>query len=424
MRCKVFFITLFLALITTLTAFAEVKQKTVSSAEVVAWPSNNIVHKGETVDLKGLKVKVTFEDGEDYIAGADDFTVDSFDSNTEGSQLVTIRYGTYPVTIAVMVKEGSVVRLGVEVESKQRYVGDPFDKTDLRVIGYYDTGYIRDVTDYTIDKEVLAEESNTVTVTYLGVTSTFTVSASKNDCVSLTTKSSGTIQYKVGDTFTAKDIKVIAKLRRGEEVDVTSKCEFIAPDMSREGVATVRVEYDNVSTTYQIQLIKYVLDHVDVSEYDEKKVVYLYFVGIEKPVTVKQGIVTTNDYTTNMRQYTIIWGNDTYTAESELPDDEKRYVGTQKIRVQVPIAVHVISDKYGELGYIPQHDVQNVSTVHVSMNIKLKSQYEFLHGFPLMIDIPANERKTFSLNIDNIKEYDTQTDFRTGVLVILGVNDA
>lgn len=408
----------------TFTANAEVKDKPVKSADVISWPSNNIVHKGESVDLKGLQVKIIFEDGEEYVATYTDFTVDTFDNITEGSQLVTVRYGSYPVTIAIMVKEGTVSRLGVEVISKSRYVGDSFGKSDLKVVGYYDTGYVRELTDYTVSPGKLSSTTNNITVSYFGKETTFSVSAVENSCVSLQVVYDEDIKYNVGEVFEPRDVKVIAKLRRGEEVNVTGKCEYKAPDMTREGTLNVEVTYENIKTTYPITTVKYELESIDTSQYKEKGFVYLHFKDIKNPVKVKDGVTTSNDYTTNTKSYRIIWKGVMYSTEEELPEEEKRYIGECNVRVQVPVAVHIVSDKNGVLGYIPKHDLQNVSEVPVEITADLNSQIDYLHGFPMTLQLRPDTRTGFTLDIDNVKEFDVLTDFRVGLSVKLGVGDA
>ena len=62
----------------TLTVRAEVKDKPVAKLEVMSQPQRTVYDVGEDVDLYGMKVKVTFTDGEIYVANSNDLTYQGY----------------------------------------------------------------------------------------------------------------------------------------------------------------------------------------------------------------------------------------------------------------------------------------------------------------------------------------------------------
>lgn len=389
---------------------AEVKDKPVSKMEVISnpmYPSD----LGGLPDLTGLRVRVTFVDGEEYIATAEDFTVERYDPTQEGSQLVAIRYGNYPTQLALTVKKSVLRRVNFQITNKIRYVGDSLTRDDFTARAVYDSGKTVDVKDFDVSIGKLTSTSNTVILSYGDYSETVTVYAQENMCTGIKVVNPGKSEFRVNEDFTMGDLKVEATYRNGSVVDVTDRCEVLSPNMSMTGRPYVNVKFEGKSTSYQISVSEFKFDRADMSRYEEEGVAVLYFKDKENPIEVRDTVWHSDDNSTGERTYTIHYAGEVYVTKGEIPVEDRRYVGTLKVRAQVPVGINIVSDDDGVLGYVRRTELQNLGDTDVRLNITMYETVEQLSGVPTTIVLGRNTRTLFGLDIRNEKVYDIKTEY-------------
>lgn len=420
MKYKISLLSLLLLICISFVSQAEVKDKPVSKMEIISnptYPSD----LGGLPDLTGLRVRVTFIDGEEYIATAEDFTVERYDPTQEGSQLVAIRYGNYPTQLALTVRRSVLRRVNFQITNKIRYVGDSLTCDDFTAKAIYDSGKTVDVKDFNVSINKLTGTANNVTLSYEDYSETVIVYAQENTCTCIKVVNPGKSEFRVNEDFTVGDLKVEATYKNGSVVDVTDKCEVESPNMSMVGRPYVNIKFDSKSTSYQVSVSEFKFDRADMSRYEEEGVAVLYFKDKENPIEVRDTVWHTDDNTTGERTYTIHYAGEVYTAKGEIPLEDRRYVGTLKVRAQVPVGINVVSDDNGVLGYVSRTELQNLGDTDVRLNITMSEVVEQLSGVPASIVLSRNARTLFGLDIRNEKVYDIKTEYFRPFIIKLEV---
>ena len=420
MRCKCVLAVLVFSLLCGSTAYAEVKDKSVRSIEILNNPSHDS-EVGQPPYLEGLTAKVIFVDGEEYIATYKDFTVERYDSQQEGSQLVALRYGTFPTQVALNVQRSVVTRVDVRLTNKTRYIGDRLTKEDFIVTVFYDSGRKQDVNDFSISTGVLTSDTTKVNVQWREYAQELSITALQNVCTELIVKTPGKSEFRTGEDFGTEGLAVMAKYKNGYETEVTKDCEIVGIVTDKEGDFDVRIKYGGHETSYRVRVMDFKFDYADVSEYAESGVVYLYFVNKEDPIPVKNTIWTTDDYQTGKRKYIIHYAGEIYNAEMDIPEDEMKYVGSLRVRAQVPIGINVVTDDFGVLGYVRPTELQNIGESEVVLHVSMLDTPEQLSGVPQSVTLQKNTRTVFPLDIRNEKAYDIATKYFRPFNVVLEV---
>ena len=243
----------------------------------VAGPTMTTYTVGESLDLTGLVVTATYDDGSSkevtgYVTSPADGTV----LDTIGSQTVTVSYTeggiTMTATFTVTVEEESQATLeGIEVTTLpkvQYFVGDEFDPSGMVVTASYSDGKTRNVTGYTIDPEdgsiLNTAGSQTVTVSYsegdVTKTTTFIVTV---EAVVVTGIEIVPVEdvYVIGDAFDAT-VAVYQVYNNGDKVLLESGYDVTYTQDGKEvvdgqvleetGKITITVTYQTFTATFDV----------------------------------------------------------------------------------------------------------------------------------------------------------------------------
>lgn len=154
-----------------------------SSISVVTQPTKVSYIMGEELDLTGMVVQVNYNDNS--VREITDYVVSGFDSSVEGDCVVTVKwtsvYGsTYSTTFTVSIVDPRPKLTGIYIDTmptKREYERkESLDLTGLVVMATYTDDSEVAITDYTVSGyNALKNGMQTVTVTYNGFTTTFTV---------------------------------------------------------------------------------------------------------------------------------------------------------------------------------------------------------------------------------------------------------
>ena len=161
------------------------------------------------------------------------------------------------VEVAVSYKQVSSLSFSGDYQTEFG-VGDTFNHDNLVVTANYVDGSSKVVTDYSISSpDMSIAGSKTITVTYNGVSNTYSIDVTAPDAIERI-EISGTYKtnYHFNDTVDHTGVVVNAVYTSGNKVDVTSDCTFTDPSMSSWTILgkKVTVHYLTFSATYNIKI--------------------------------------------------------------------------------------------------------------------------------------------------------------------------
>lgn len=205
-----------------------------SSISVVTQPTKVSYIMGEELDLTGMVVQVNYNDSS--VREITDYVVSGFDSSVEGDCVVTVKwtsvYGsTYSTTFTVNIVDPRPKLTGIYIDTmptKREYERkESLDLTGLVVIATYTDDSEIAITDYTVSGyNALKNGMQTITVTYNGFTTTFTVAVGQKLVIM------GDLS---GDeVITQEDIDLISSYDAGL-VELTTE-QLSAGDLNGDGV--------------------------------------------------------------------------------------------------------------------------------------------------------------------------------------------
>ena len=155
---------------------------------------------GESLDTKGMTVRATYSDGSTLLIGSG-FAISGFDSTTVGEKVLTVSWGGQTTTITVTVIEPSITGISVVSQPAKTtyYVGDTLDTTGLTLLVTYSNGSSEIITNgFTCSPtELNTAGTQTVTVTFGDLSTTFTVMVEENEAFD------PTVPHLVVETATA-----------------------------------------------------------------------------------------------------------------------------------------------------------------------------------------------------------------------------
>ncbi len=150
--------------------------KTLTSISIESEPNNHEYLEGDTsLDTDGLEIRAYYDNNTSEIISGN-YTVTGYDF-TPGEKTITVTYQGKTATFTVNVKAKSVTSISVTKKpNKLTYLeGESFDKNGMVITAYYNNNTSAAVTDYTITGYTSTVGTKTITVSYNGKTTTFTV---------------------------------------------------------------------------------------------------------------------------------------------------------------------------------------------------------------------------------------------------------
>ena len=185
-----------------------VVKRVLESISITAAPNKTSYIVGEKLDTTGLKVMANYSDNTSN--AVTDYTVTGFNSNNAGQQTITVTYKDMAATFTVTVRGKNLTGIGVQSQpAKLEYVqgSGELDVTGGVVQLTYDVGGNQTIP---MTKEMVSGFNNmlpgtqTLTVSYGGFTTTFTVTITKPTVTFLSYD--GTVlsktQYALGEAVT------------------------------------------------------------------------------------------------------------------------------------------------------------------------------------------------------------------------------
>lgn len=194
----------------------------------------------------------------------DGFEVSDADTSKTGIQRITVSYEGKSTQTKIKVTEPFITGIKISKYPKTKYfVNDKFTTDGLELTAKYSDGSTKKVTTgfTTTVPNTSKVGRKTVTVTYMGKTTTYEirVDVKKLSGIKVDSSASKTV-YKPGEKFDTSKIKVYACYNNGVEELITGFTTG-SPDMKMEGKQAVRVSYGGKNTAFNIYVVKEVAMH-------------------------------------------------------------------------------------------------------------------------------------------------------------------
>ena len=229
---------------------------TVKSIAVKNKPSKTTYNIGESFDQTGLTLTVTYSDySTDTVTSG--FTCTGFSSATAGAKTITVTYEGKTTTFTVTVNP---VLTGIAVKTmpaKTTYnIGDSFSQTGLTLTATYSDGSTQTVTSgFTCSGFSSASAgTKTITVTYKGKTTTFTVTVNAVLTGISVKTMPAKFSYFVGESFDQTGLTLTAIYSDSSTKTVTSGFTCSGFSSAAPGISTVTVQYEGKTATFDVTI--------------------------------------------------------------------------------------------------------------------------------------------------------------------------
>lgn len=261
-------------------------RKVATSISVIEEPRLNY-YLGETLDLTDGMLKVNYNDGSEDNVSLDNIavSVSGFDSSdVMENQVLTISYDGQTTTMKVNILQKVVSRLEiVTLPTKVDYfVGQSLQLDGLEVVAYHQLG--SDNVDL-INLVATGFNSNTpmenqvITITYMGVSTTFNVNIVEKSAISMTFQIQPITQYYVNDDINLSVGNIFIEYDDGSN-------ELIALNDARVNVSgfnsqsavkdqLITVDLDGRQITYRVNIYVKEIERIVIGEPNKLE----YFVG-------------------------------------------------------------------------------------------------------------------------------------------------
>ena len=236
--------------------------KTVSKIEVAKLPNKLDYNDGEKVDAAGLQIRVRYTDGSSSVIDSGYIvTTTNVSYNNSGLANVNVNYRGYQTSYQVKVHSvAEMIRsIGVlTMPNKSSYtVGEYLNTAGLSIRVYSTDGRYLDVGEgFECSPTYFNRAGNqTVTVSFMGKTCTFTVAVQEaKRVVGLTVQSlPANRSYTVGDTISTAGLVLQLQTTSGYET-VTSGFTISPRVATTAGSQLITVNYEGLSTSFTVDV--------------------------------------------------------------------------------------------------------------------------------------------------------------------------
>ena len=250
------------------------------SVAVKTMPNKTKYYVGDTFDQTGLTLTATYNNGKTETI-ANGITCTGFSSDAVGSKTVTASYGGKSTTFNVDIEAVKLVSIAVKTNPTKMsyYQGEALDSTGLTLTATYNNGKTETVTTgftcSALDSSSAGQK--TITVTYQGLTTTFSVTVIAVNLVSVSVKTMpNKTSYFTGEPFDQTGLTLTATYNNGNTETISSGIECTGFSSATAGQKTVTASYGGKSTTFTVEVKAIVPTGITVKTAPNKTE---YFVG-------------------------------------------------------------------------------------------------------------------------------------------------
>ncbi len=243
----------------TTTFTVNVEKVEPTSISVNNKPTKTSYYKGETLNTSGLSLTVKCNNGTTKTITSG-FSCSPTTLSSSGTKTITVSYEGKTTTFTVYVEDVVVSSISVKSGPTKTsyYEGDTLNTSGLSLTVKYNNGTSKTISSgFSCSPTSLSSSgTKTITVTYEGKTTTFTVSVSKLELSSITVKSKPSkTSYYVGESFNDSGLTLTAKYNNGSTKTISNgfSCSPTG-GFSSSGTKTITVSYGGKTTTFTVSV--------------------------------------------------------------------------------------------------------------------------------------------------------------------------
>ncbi|HJI47406.1 MAG TPA: bacterial Ig-like domain-containing protein [Oscillospiraceae bacterium] len=250
------------------------------SVAVKTMPNKTKYYVGDEFDQTGLTLTATYNNGKTETI-TNGITCTGFSSEAVGSKTVTASYGGKSTTFNVDIEAVKLVSIAVKTNPTKMsyYQGDALDSTGLTLTETYNNGKTETITTgftcSALDSSSAGQK--TITVTYQGLTTTFTVTVVAVNLVSVAVKTMpNKTSYFTGEAFDQTGLTLTATYNSGKTETISTGISCTGFSSATAGQKTITASYAGKSTTFTVEVKAIVPVSISIKKAPNKTE---YFVG-------------------------------------------------------------------------------------------------------------------------------------------------
>ena len=250
------------------------------SVAVKTMPNKTKYYVGDEFDQTGLTLTATYNNGKTETI-TNGITCTGFSSEAVGSKTVTASYGGKSTTLHSRSEAVKLVSIAVKTNPTKMsyYQGDALDSTGLTLTGTYNNGKTETITTgftcSALDSSSAGQK--TITVTYQGLTTTFTVTVVAVNLISVAVKTMpNKTSYFTGEAFDQTGLTLTATYNNGETETISTGISCTGFSSATAGQKTITASYAGKSTTFTVEVKAIVPVSISIKKAPNKTE---YFVG-------------------------------------------------------------------------------------------------------------------------------------------------
>lgn len=233
---------------------------------LVSGPAKTEFVRGTKLDYLGAEAKISYDDGTYENVNLTPSNTTGADIKKSGTYIVTYTYESYTVNFTVKVVPLKIT--GIEVKSlptKTTYIeGQSIDTDGLDIILTRNDGSSESIKDYKLDYENKAG-NQTVTVTYNEYTTTFDVTFTERELLSLSVTEQPTkTSYFSDEKFDRTGMIVTASYNNGLKEEVTDY--KISEITDESGTQIIEISYGGKTTYVAVEVIGKSVESISVTK--------------------------------------------------------------------------------------------------------------------------------------------------------------
>ena len=222
-----------------------------------SYDSTHTVYAGDSLDSIKPYTTVTATYNSGSIENVTSFSL-SGDISSSGTKTITASYGGRSDTFSVSVVALAVTSISASYDSTRTvYAGDSLDslKPYTTVTATYNSGSTENVTSFSLSGNISSSGTKTITVSYGGKTTTFSVSVVALAVTSISASYDSTHTVYAGDSLDSLKpyTTVTATYNNGTTENVTSFS--LSGDISTSGTKTITASYSGKTTAFDVDVI-------------------------------------------------------------------------------------------------------------------------------------------------------------------------
>lgn len=252
----------------------EVINKTAEKIEITS-PLKLEYVKGQELNLDGMTITVTYNNGEKANLNIADVGIVGYDKNKTGKQIVSVIYQDKIAVFEVNVIEKVVTEISISTPAKTEYIqGQKLDLTGVTIIAKYNDGTSNPIS---VENEMVSGyDANkvgkqTVVITFEGKTVAFEVEVLAKEITKMEITAPSKLEYVEGQELDLTGASILLTYNDSSSKTISITKDMISGyDNSKIGKQVVNVTYQNQSAIFEVNVIKKAITNIEMNSLPNK----------------------------------------------------------------------------------------------------------------------------------------------------------